>query len=96
MIFSVDLCSLPWQFRQSSGRKSPWRSASVPGCVHKDLLRHGQIPDPFFGTNELQLQWIENEDWEYRTSFSVPPELRTAEHLELVAEGLDTDRKSVV
>ena len=36
-----------WKFRDASGGK--WRSATVPGSVHSDLLGHGVIPDPFHG-----------------------------------------------
>ncbi len=89
MTLVLDLSQQEWRFRQASTR-SPWRKATVPGCVHTDLLRHKLIPDPFFGTNELQLQWIEEADWEYRTLFTVPKTLRGESHLELVADGLDT------
>jgi beta-mannosidase len=58
--------------------------------VHRDLLRHGAIPDPFWGANELDVQWIEERDWEYETDFQVPAVVRRAEHIELVADGLDT------
>ncbi|HEX2860380.1 MAG TPA: glycoside hydrolase family 2 protein, partial [Lacunisphaera sp.] len=44
----------------------------------------------FWGTNELELQWIEERDWEYRATFRVPDALLAAEKVELVAEGLDT------
>ncbi len=78
-----------WQFREA-GSESDWRDASVPGCIHTDLLRHGLIPDPFFGQNEIDLQWIEERDWEYRLQFDVDAALLAEEHLELVCEGLDT------
>jgi beta-mannosidase len=58
--------------------------------VHTDLRRHRLIPDPFWGTNELDLQWIEERDWEYRTAFTVPANLLADEVVELVADGLDT------
>jgi beta-mannosidase len=29
--------------------------ATVPGCVHTDLLNAGLIPDPFFADNEVKL-----------------------------------------
>lgn len=64
--------------------------ARVPGCVHQDLLRAGRIPDPFWGTNELDLSWIEQRDWEYRATFTVPRALRAEAVIELVADGLDT------
>ncbi len=77
-----------WEFRQQGSEES--HPAQVPGCVHTDLRRNGLIPDPFWGSNELQLQWIEETDWEYSTTFDVPAELLAREHLELVADGLDT------
>src|SRR5690606_35640905 len=78
-----------WQFRDATTR-SPWRSAVVPGCVHTDLRRHGLIPDPFWGTNEEALQWIEEREWEYRTTFTIKAQLLAEEVVELVADGLDT------
>jgi beta-mannosidase len=85
----LPLATASWKFRDTSGR-SPWRSAVVPGCVHRDLLRHQLIPDPFWARNELDLQWIEERDWEYRATFAVPAALLTEEVVELVADGLDT------
>jgi len=65
-----------------------WYPAQVPGCVHLDLFRNGLIPDPFWGANERHLQWIEERDWIYRIEFDL--QISDYEHLELVAEGLDT------
>jgi beta-mannosidase len=83
------LARASWRFRDAT-EASPWRSATVPGCVHADLRRHKAIPDPFWGTNELELQWIEERDWEYCASFQVPAGLLAEELVELVADGLDT------
>lgn len=77
-----------WQFRQVG--QSTWHPARVPGCVHLDLLAAGLIPDPFYRDNELKVQWVEKEDWEYRRQFEIPEALGRKPHLELVAEGLDT------
>src|SRR6478609_439871 len=85
----LPLASARWEFRDATAR-SPWRAARVPGCVHTDLRRHGLIPDPFHGTNELGLQWIEEHAWEYRTTFAVAAALLSEEVVELVADGLDT------
>lgn len=57
-----------WKFRQRDS--GAWLPATVPGTVHTDLLANGKIEDPFYRTNELQLQWIDKKDWEYRTEFS--------------------------
>jgi beta-mannosidase len=61
-----------WSF--SEGGKDKWQEATVPGTVHQDLLRLKLLPDPFFGTNEQQVQWVEDKDWEYRTSFTLTQE----------------------
>ena len=73
-----------------SRSRSHWLKARVPGCIHTDLFRHKRIPDPFWGSNEKELQWIEERDWEYRCRFAVEPRFCDHEHIELVAEGLDT------
>jgi beta-mannosidase len=77
-----------WQFRQAG--TSPWLAASVPGGVHTDLLSLGRIPDPFFGDNELKVQWVAENDWEYRKAFRAGPHLRAEDKVFLVCDGLDT------
>lgn len=84
----LDLSRAKWKFRDHSS--DSWKPAQVPGCVHRDLHRAGEIPDPFFGTNELDLQWIEEREWEYRACFKVSGALKSEEVVELVADGLDT------
>ena len=64
--------------------------ATVPGCVHTDLLAENLIPDPYYGQNELNVQWIGENDWQYRCSFEASAEMLAHEKLELVCEGLDT------
>jgi beta-mannosidase len=46
--------------------------ATVPGCVHTDLLAAGLIPDPYLDDNELRLGWIGRTDWAYETTFDWP------------------------
>ncbi|MBR2566196.1 MAG: glycoside hydrolase family 2 protein [Paenibacillus sp.] len=77
-----------WTFKACEDQE--WMPAQVPGCVHTDLLRLGKIPDPFYGTNEREVQWIDKKDWEYRTTFEVEASLYAQEQLELVFDGLDT------
>ena len=64
--------------------------ATVPGCIHTDLLAAKKIPDPFFRDNERAVQWIGEANWIYRRSFDVPAELLEREHVLLRCEGLDT------
>ena len=86
---ALPLATSAWQFRNATDRTA-WKAAVVPGCVHRDLLRQNSIPDPFWAANELELQWIEEKAWEYRTTFRVPVALLREEQVELVADGLDT------
>ncbi|WP_270171150.1 beta-mannosidase [Paenibacillus sp. SYP-B4298] len=77
-----------WRFKACD--QEGWLPAKVPGCVHTDLLRNEQIPAPFYGTNEQELQWIDKQDWEYETRFVAGDEWLSHSRLELVMEGLDT------
>lgn len=80
--------SKDWKFRQVD--KDQWWPAEVPGTVHTDLLAKGIIEDPYYRTNEKDQQWIDKEDWEYATTFSVREQLLAKDHLHLQFHGLDT------
>ena len=67
-----------------------WSDAKVPGTVHQDLLNHNRIPNPFYGMNEEAVQWVENEDWMYRTSFVVNEQQLSRDAAVLEMDGLDT------
>lgn len=62
--------------------------ASVPGCVHIDLLAAGRIEDPYRDDNESRLGWIGRTDWTYATSFTWTP--AGHDRVDLVCAGLDT------
>lgn len=86
--YERDLGSEDWKFRKNEDSK--WLIAKVPGTVHTDLLLNKMIPDPFFGANEKQLQWIENEDWHYEATFAISKEELNNENSFLQFDGLDT------
>ena len=77
-----------WKFREVN--KTEWLAATVPGCVHTDLLANEKIEDPYFRDNEKNQQWIGKTDWEYETVFQVSPKMLKRQNLEIVFEGLDT------
>ena len=77
-----------WKFRQVG--KQEWYQATVPGCVHTDLLENKLIPDPYYRDNEKKVQWIENEDWEYQTTFDVSPTMFDMPNISMTFKGLDT------
>lgn len=77
-----------WEFKQRD--ETAWKKAAVPGCVHLDLIKNGIIKDPFYRANERDAQWIENQDWEYRTTFNLAEKFLLNERIELDFRGLDT------
>ena len=93
-VFEKSLTVSPWKFRKKNDEK--WLKATVPGAVHTDLLANNKIPDPYYGNNEKQLLWIENEDWEYKTVFSISSKELAQSHIELQFDGLDTYAKVFV
>lgn len=64
--------------------------ATIPGTIHTDLFQNQLISDPFFGANEKELKWIENENWEYKTTFVLTKEELQNQNIDLQFEGLDT------
>lgn len=67
-------------------------AATVPGCVHTDLLAGNLIPDPYLDSNEEAVAWIGYTDWVYETVFDAPdagPDAE-AQRVDLVFGGLDT------
>lgn len=83
----IDLCG-EWDFRQSGSEH--WIRASVPGCVHTDLMSAGLIDDPFYGRNEKSIQWIGEKDWEYRKTFTISEDDLLVSNMWVVLEGVDT------
>lgn len=83
-----NLSSENWTFNKQNETKK--HKATIPGTVHTDLYENQLIPDPFYGANEKQLQWIENENWEYETTFLLSEKEISNENIELEFEGLDT------
>ncbi|WP_353081170.1 glycoside hydrolase family 2 protein [Tessaracoccus lapidicaptus] len=62
--------------------------ASVPGCVHTDLLAAGLIVDPYLDDHERVLAWIGRTNWTYTTHFAWADDGH--ERHDLVFDGLDT------
>lgn len=84
----ISLYNANWEFKEVTSNN--WYPAAVPGEVHSDLINNELIEDPFVGNNELNLQWISDTDWEYRTNFDLDENNLSKEHLELTFYGLDT------
>ncbi|MFE2918234.1 glycoside hydrolase family 2 protein [Kitasatospora indigofera] len=71
--------------------------ATVPGCVHTDLLAAGLLDDPYVGLGEQAQHWIGHSVWTWTTTFDLPPVAEPPGGLpaggvrrELLFHGLDT------
>ena len=66
--------------------------ATVPGCVHTDLMAAGLIEDPYLGGNETHTDWIGRQRWIYRREFALGDGARELDeqHCDLECDGLDT------
>ncbi len=65
-------------------------SATVPGCIHSDLLAAKIIPDPFIRDQEKEQFFVAETDWCYEREFTVTQELLNHEKVILQCDGLDT------
>lgn len=77
-----------WEFSQVG--KGEWLPATVPGTVHQDLIDNAKLVNPFYGMNEEKVQWVEKEDWQYKTTFTLTKEQLERQAAVLNFEGLDT------
>lgn len=77
-----------WEFRRKGDGE--WLEARVPGDVYNDLLKSGEIEDPYREDNELDLQWVGKSDWEYRRILQVPEDFLDFKRRVLRCKGLDT------
>ncbi|GIF45753.1 beta-mannosidase [Asanoa ferruginea] len=84
MIAAVELGGA-WTLRAADGAETP---ATVPGCVHVDLMNAGTLADPFVDDNELAAAWVGHADWTYERDVAWTGPAH--ERVELVFEGLDT------
>jgi len=77
-----------WQYKEANNVK--WYPATVPGCIHTDLIANKKLPDPYWRDNEKWVQWVTEMSWDYKTNLNPSEALRKHRHLEIDFEGLDT------
>jgi beta-mannosidase len=86
-VTNMDITS-GWQFKQADSGE--WLPATVPGTVHTDLLANKKIEDPFYRTNEKDLQWIDKKDWVYQNNIKIDSATLQKDNVEIIFKGLDT------
>jgi beta-mannosidase len=65
-VTTIDL-SGPWHLSSVNGAHRT--QMSIPGDVHTALKVAGIIPDPYFGRNENDVQWVAHEEWSIERVF---------------------------
>ncbi|MFX1496241.1 MAG: glycoside hydrolase family 2 protein [Promethearchaeota archaeon] len=65
-------------------------NADVPGTVFEALIDEEIIEDPFYGRNELNLNWVYNSEWVYSYKFNCKEEFLKHSNIRLRFYGLDT------
>ena len=76
-----------WKMRRVGDTQ--WQEAVVPGTVYTDLLRNGNMEDPFWKDNEDKICALMEEDYEYVCTFSAG-ETQDCTRVYLDFEGRDT------
>ncbi len=82
--------SLNGQWLFSEKGKENWLDAIVPGCNYLDLMRNKIIPDPFYGLNEKDCEFVGHLDWEYAKTFELTEEEMQYDEICLDCRMLDT------
>ena len=77
-----------WKMRRVGDEA--FQEAAVPGTVYTDLLRNGNMEDPFFKDNELKALKLMDEDYEYVTQFACGEDIRSSRKALLRFDGVDT------
>ena len=62
--------------------------ATVPGSIYADLLKAGQIDDPYYEMNSLNCEWVKDRWWVYSTRFTIDDSCK-GKKLRLVFKGID-------
>ena len=85
LLLSIDLGGDDWTVTNSNG--SIVIPATVPGQIHTDLLKAGEISEPFYGFNVDLQRWVAMENWTYTKSFELDPITDNDVSVQLVSMG---------
>lgn len=77
-----------WRLRQAGTDDAI--DIAIPGGVHSALIAAGRIPDPFWGENERDIQWVGDAEWILETAFDHAGDAGAAFWPVLDLDGLDT------
>lgn len=86
-MYKIDLNG-KWKMKNVA--EEEWIEAKVPGTVFADLQNAGLVDDPFFRDNEVKIQDLFFEDYEYACEFEVLSNHLGNDEVVLWCEGIDT------
>ena len=72
-----------------SGLATRTYAATVPGCCEMELVKAGELPDPYVSTNALAFRAVYGNQWLYERTFDCPKRA-PGERVVLVFDGIDT------
>ena len=89
----VSVCSfaqqeLSWEYFHPI--KKEWLAFGKAGSIQEKLIETGELPNPFFGENEKEFQWVEEHVWKFRSTFYLSDKELSAESLFLNFPNIDT------
>jgi beta-mannosidase len=73
--------------------KKEWIKYGKSGSIQELLIQRGELSDPFVGENETQFAWIENHQWQFRSSFIVADLIMKSQYIDLHLPSVDTYAK---
>ncbi|WDR06373.1 glycoside hydrolase family 2 protein [Devosia rhodophyticola] len=71
---SYSVLDLAGTYRLSSPIHKTTATIDLPGDVHTALLANGEIPDPYFGSNEKAVMWVNERAWAVERQFVATPD----------------------
>jgi beta-mannosidase len=89
----VSVCSyaqqeLSWEYFHPI--KKEWLAFGKAGSIQEKLMETGKLPNPFFGENEKEFQWVEEHIWKFRSTFYLSDNELSTESLMLNFPNIDT------
>lgn len=93
IIATVAECNLGgvWNLEGLDKTFNPVRcSIAVPGDIQTALRAHGKMPDPFWGSNETNVQWVGRREWTLTRTFDLSEEFLSHDGVILRLEDCDT------
>ncbi len=88
--FASKVSAGPETISQPGFSTSGWYAATTPGTVLTTLVDRGVYPDPDYGLNNLAIpESLHDQDYWYRTQFTVPADYRPGRHLFVTFKGIN-------